>query len=809
MKYVTIALFVFLALVSSVRAQAISQGMTLPSNSVAVTDNALSVLSNPAWLGARSGAEALLLFPYTDSTTSEDMGLLVKLGSLGFAGEFVHNDLEFYNHYTLGQGFALGSGFYAGISHSWWRVVDWQGSWNLGLGYRPLPYLSAGTAAFDLNQPNRDGVDVNPSYSLALALRPLGDRWTLSGDLLLTKDGLHDYGEELDPHVRLEALPLDGIRLLADYYTDSKFFGIGISLALDNLAAGNFQLMDEDGKGRNGVGYLHLTSSRQANLLSPKSHQIVEITLGGKIYESKPSFLFFEPEGKTLHQLRQEIMRYAEDPRVDGLLITFENPEWGLAQVQQIRRALEEFKATGKMLIAYSESYSQKDYYLATVCDEIYLLPIGTVDLKGLAAVMGYWKGTLDKLGIGVQVARVRDYKTAANTFIYEDTPAAEAEMMNWLLDDIYDQICTTIGDDRGWTIEEVNERIDGGPYNCARALDAGIVDSLAYYDSITEGLEDDDYALVSEQSYWRFPQYKEEWPDVRIPKVAVIYAEGAIISGESGSGLFGNQFMGSETIAKAIRTAREDKSIDAIILRVDSPGGSAIASDVIYRQVRRTVTDKKQRKPIIVSMGNVAGSGGYYIACGADTIIAEEGTITGSIGVLGGKFNLAGLHDKIYYNTHTFKRGEHSDAFSTSRPFTDEEMEMLQTTVEQFYQDFISRVAESRGLTEEEVDRVGEGRVWMGRQAVENKLVDLIGGMDVAFAVTRSSLGVSAGSALNLEFYPKPRGFFAAAAQEVLHINNRPVPKALAEAIEPLSLIAEFYDGEPLMLMPYRIEIK
>lgn len=785
------------------------QGIPLPSSSRAVTDNAISTLSNPAWLAARSGLETFLLVPHTDSTASEDLGLLVKLGTIGFAGEFVHNDFEFYNRYTLAKGIELGEGFYAGLSHTWYRVVDWQGSWNLGLGYRPLPFLSLGAAAYDLNQPNHGGEDINISYGLAVALRPWDHRWTISGDLLFQKTETSDYGDDLDPRIRLEAMPIDGIRLLGEYRTDSQFYSLGLSLAVDHVSLGYFNHMDDQGKSLSSVSYIQLTTGRQANLVSPPSGQIVEVTLSGEIHESEPPFSFFRERGKTLHQLRQEIIHYADDPRVDGLLIKFESPKLGLAQAQQLRRTLEEFKTTGKTLIAYSESYSQKDYYLATVCDEIYLLPIGTVDLKGLAAVLGYWKGTLDKLGIGVQVARARDYKTAANTLVYEDTPEPEAEMWNWLLDDIYDQLCSTIGQGRGWSIEEVKEKMDGGAYNCRRALEAGLVDSLIYYDQITERLKDQDFTLVSEDSYWRWSEYKEDWPDLRQPKVTVIYAEGLIVSGESGEGFFGGEYMGSKTLSEAIRKAREDDSIDAIILRVDSPGGSAIASDVIYREIRRTVTDEKNHKPIIVSMGNVAGSGGYYIACGADTVIAEEGTITGSIGVLGGKFNLADLHKKICYNTHTFKRGEHADAWSASRPFTDEEMEMLQATVDQFYDDFVARVAESRGLTEEEVDSVAEGRVWMGNQAVDHKLVDLIGGMDLAFEVVRSKLGVEAGSPLRLEFYPKRRGFFEALTTEVLNMGRRPLPTAIEEALEPIALAAELFDGQPLMLMPYNLEIE
>jgi protease-4 len=583
-----------------------------------------------------------------------------------------------------------------------------------------------------------------------------------------------------------------------------------LSLALDNLSLGHFSNMDDAGEHANSVGYFHFTSGRQKSLLSIKSNQIVEMTIGGEIHEARPGFCLFCPRGKTLHQIKQEIVHYADDPSVDGLLIKFENPQIGFAQAQQIRRTLEEFKMTGKLLIAYGDEMSQREYYIASVCDKVYLLPIGVVDLKGLAAVMGYWKGTLDKLGIGAQFVSVRDYKTAANMVLYEDATDAEAEMLNWLLDDLYDKICMKIAEGRSWSLDETKQKVEAGPYYSTDALEAGLIDSLLYYDQITKQLEDREFKLITEKEYWQFPEYKENWPDIRIPKVAVIYCEGPIHSGESRRDLFGGeQTMGAETIARLIRNAREDKSIDAVIMRIDSPGGSGVASEIIYREVRKSVIDEENRKPIIVSMGNVAGSGGYYIACAADTIIAEEGTITGSIGVLAGKFNLEGLHEKIYYNTHTFKRGEHADAWRTHRPFTDEELDMLQKAIDQVYDDFVAKVAVSRPLTEDEVDAIGEGRVWTGSQAVENGLADLVGGMDVAFEIVRAKLGVPSGSALRLEAFPKPRGLFRTTLDEVFTFRVESVPEELRDALEPLTMMAEFYNGEPMMLMPYKIVVE
>jgi len=809
MKKITALICLCLVAVSLASAQGLSPRLTLPTSSIATTDNVLSTISNPAWLGYPNDAELLFGIPYNDENSSDKSVLMIKLGSLGFSGEFNNNGPAPYNRYTIATGSELGAGFYLGISRSWFKAVDWQGSWNVGLGYRPLPFLSAGAAVFDLNQPDVNNTQLEPTYGLSLALRPFDYRLTVAGDLLFTQDETHDYGEELDPIIRLEAIPAAGIRLTGEYRTDSQFLGLGLALNFDNLTLGNYRQLDDNNNHVSSIGYMHFTSDRFKTILTPKKKKYVEIVLDDPIEETVPKFLFFRPKGRTLNALRQQIVRYAEDPTVEGLIIRFEGAEMGLAQAQQLRRCLEDFKLTGKHLIAFAEDYDQRDYYIASVCHDVYLMQVGGVNLRGLGAVLGYWKGTLDKLGIGVQVVKVADYKTAANSVLYEGATAAEAEMMNWLLDDIYNQMCSAIAFSRGWEVDELKTKIDQGPYYAQRALDSGLVDDLLYYDEIKDDLENDGYAIVKEQKYWETKEYDEDWPDLRTPKVALIYAEGPIVKGQSSNGFWSEKMMGSNTIAKAIRQAREDKSIDAIILRVDSPGGSALASEVIYREVRKTVIDDKNRKPIIVSMGNVAGSGGYYIACAADTIIAEEGTITGSIGVLGGKFNLQGLYEKIHYNTETFKRGEHADAWRMHRPFTDEEVAMLQEAVEAIYADFVARVAESRPLTAEQVDAIGQGRVWTGKQAVDNKLVDMIGGLDMAFEVTRAMIGVKPGGAMELSLYPKHHSIFEAAQNDLKHITSPGLPDEIVKAIQPLSVMTELYDGEPLMLMPYSIESK
>ncbi|HEY6546274.1 MAG TPA: signal peptide peptidase SppA, partial [Vicinamibacteria bacterium] len=326
-------------------------------------------------------------------------------------------------------------------------------------------------------------------------------------------------------------------------------------------------------------------------------------------------------------------------------------------------------------------------------------------------------------------------------------------EQMEGLLDSLFDQYVKALAESRHKTEAEVRALVDDGPYDGRRALEVGLVDELVYADELDERLKG--AAKVTPGRYVKSARGNLGF-DSR-PKIALVYAVGAIIPGEGGEGPFGGSYAGSDTVAKALRQAREDSSIRAIVLRVDSPGGSGTASDVIWREVELA----RKEKPVVVSMGDMAASGGYYIAMGADEIVAQPGTITGSIGVFGGKFSLRGLYDKVGMTQETVLRGRNAALFSEARPWDAAEQAKVQALMVAFYEEFVDKAARGRNKKPEEIHAVAQGRVWTGQEALERGLVDKLGGFDVALEAAKFRAKIGRGQEVSLVVLPERKGWF------------------------------------------------
>jgi protease IV len=425
-------------------------------------------------------------------------------------------------------------------------------------------------------------------------------------------------------------------------------------------------------------------------------------------------------------------------------------PDSGWGKVQELRDAITRFRKSGKPAYAHLEISGNKEYYLATACTKIYAVPTALLDVTGLHSEVMFLRNTLDKLGVEAQFEGVGKYKNAPNQFTETGFTEAHREQMEALLDSVYQQYVAAIASARGKTPDEVQAIVDGGPYEGRDALQAGLVDELLYEDQIEDRLKAE---RVTPGRYVR--SAKGFGLDGR-PKVALVYAVGEIIPGESQGGGLGGEMAGSDTVAGAIRDARKDDSIRAIVLRIDSPGGSGTASDVIWREVGLA----RKSKPVVVSMGDVAASGGYYIGMGSDAIVAQPATITGSIGVFGGKFSLRGLYDKIGINKEILSRGERASMFTEYRPWTDEERARIRTLMVAFYNDFVGKVAEGRKKSFEDVDAVAQGRVWTGSDALRHGLVDRLGGMDVALDLAKEKARIGRDQEVNLVVLPERKGF-------------------------------------------------
>jgi protease-4 len=491
---------------------------------------------------------------------------------------------------------------------------------------------------------------------------------------------------------------------------------------------------------------------------SVKARSYLEIKLYGPIEEkASPNFFMSFFSGRqplSMYDIWMNIRKAGYDSRIEGLILRLRPLEGDWGKINEIREAVLEFRKTGKKAYAYiDESYDlDKEYYLATACDEIIFHPIGNLVINGIGGDILFLKNTLDKLGIEAEFEHVEEYKTGPSMFTEEGFTPPHEEMIKSLYDDIYDRYLTVIAQARDKSREDMQTLIDRGFFQGEKALEAGLVDQVAYWDSFVTNLEEEGkkVAIIKHAQYSKIKPSSVGLEKGR--KIALIYASGPIHSGE---GTY--QSIGSATYARWLKRAREDKSISAVVMRVDSPGGTPVASDIIWRELFLT----KKAKPVIVSMSDVAGSGGYWISMTAHRIVAHPQTLTASIGVYFGKFNMRELFNKIGISSERIKYGKRSDIFSPNRSWTEEERRFLKNEILWIYDQFITKVAEGRNMTKEEVDKIGKGRVWTGNQAVELGLIDEIGGLTRAIELAKELSGISLDEEVRLDVLPRRVSFF------------------------------------------------
>jgi len=442
----------------------------------------------------------------------------------------------------------------------------------------------------------------------------------------------------------------------------------------------------------------------------------------------------------SLKSIIDNIEKAKQDDRIKGIYLDVPSLKADMATTEEIRKALEDFKSDGKFIVSYSENYGQGEYYLASVSDEVLLNPAGELNFKGYSATLMFFKDALNRLEVDMQVIRHGKFKSAIEPFIRNDMSEANRKQYQELIDGVWNNRLQKISISRKLSTEELNKIADSLEIRIAEdALEHRLVDQLLYEDEVIDLLKekaaaaDEDLNLVRLNSFKKTKKAKsiergqatEKWNAKE--KIAIVYAEGEIISGKSKDGS-----MGSETVVEAIKEARKDERVKAIVLRINSPGGSALASDVMWRETQLA----KQEKPLVVSMGNVAASGGYYLACGADYIFAESSTVTGSIGVFGLIPNLKPmLNNKLGVHTDQVTTNAYSDGLSSFRALKTKERESLREMIEHIYDDFTQKVADGRGMEQSEVDSIGQGRVWNGLSAKRIGLVDEIGGLNSAIA--------------------------------------------------------------------------
>ena len=587
--------------------------------------------------------------------------------------------------------------------------------------------------------------------------------------------------------------------------------GVGFVFALIGLAvlvsAAAMAVLYVSIPGRSGLSRSARVTSSAALVLRPD----------GELQELRPDDVldqFVDRGTDSLRAFVAALRRAKADPHITSVVLmpgSLDSPYW--AKVQELRDAVVDFRRSGKPVTAFLEYGADREYYLASAADKVYLLPSSSLDLTGIAAYEIFLRGAFDKFGAVPDFIHIGDYKTATNQLTEKRMTAAHREMSESLNHDMFAQLVHAIAEGRRKSEAEVRALIDNGPFLPKQAVEAGLVDGIAYEDEL------DDLVPVlrrgGEAVDWiEADEYTTGTDGVRLrrrPRIAVLYAVGTIVSGRSGFDPTDGEIVGSDTLIEDIRRIRDDHSIRGIILRIDSPGGSSVASDVILRELQLTKKDDPSR-PIVVSMSDLAASGGYYIALAGDEIVAEPGTLTGSIGIYTGKIVYGGTLEKVGVSAEAVTSGANADIYSPLTTFTPAQRQKVEALMRDFYTGFLDKTAASRHKTRNEVHVLAQGRVWTGAQAKENGLVDRLGGLDVAIAAVKERADIDPDTAVETVVYPRRRTFYEAlsdqfgrssgAASLVRALTGVSGPgRAIASATAPGRL---FRRGEPLALMPF-----
>ncbi len=559
---------------------------------------------------------------------------------------------------------------------------------------------------------------------------------------------------------------------------------------------------------------------------SVPDNSVLVLNVSGEL----PDYVPEEPLAKALGinqqqsftSLLTQLRKAKVDNRVGGVLLEINFPGIGWGKADELRDAIADLRASGKPVYAYLEIGTNREYYIATAAEKVFVAPPGDIYINGFAAEAMFYKGSLDKLGIEADVIQIGPkYKNAPDRYTRKEMSDGQREVINALLDEYFSRFTNAIAESRKKSVEDVKALIDNAPYTAAQAKSQGLIDDAIYREQVDEqfktrlGYKTDDKLRTI-----RGGQYREIPSDTlglnKGERVAVIYASGAINVGRSSSGPVNGEMVGSDTIVEAVNDAANDKSIKAIVLRVDSPGGSALASDLMWYALENA----KAKKPVVVSMGDVAASGGYYIACNANKIVAQPSTVTGSIGVFLGKPVVKGLYDWLGVTNEYVMRGKNAGLFRETEKWTPEERaKMVDQTNSIYFDNFIPKVAKGRNKSVEEANTLGQGRVWTGTQAKANGLIDEFGGLEKAIEIAKQLANLPAEKDVRRVVFPAPRPLLETlfGGEALAGSREEQTRAAILEALPAdvrrsfryASLFDRMQKGEAMLMMPFELDIK
>jgi protease-4 len=730
----------------------LSAGVPTPGRALASDDDATAIAKNPATLAFLPGAELRWTYVHTGATSADpgrghalDAATPIGPFATGLRLDWVdppeNAPAPFDESYrwvrwamALNAKDAASLGVTLGWSSSESAALDDAFSLTAGLAVRPFPFLSLAAVARDLNEPEPRTRQPSPrSYELGLALRPINGRrgFELGLETALDADGVWTPRGTLGLDIpRIGRLR--GELSVQDPEDEANVLAMaGLDIAMGSFEASGGGIFG-DALTRSGTGFyagaaLHDYRTPGVELPAKVIRIDIDATPGVR--------------GHT--RLLRKLWKLAQDPEVAGVLFVLRaEPASSMAHGEEMGDAIRALRAAGKKVICHLEDAAGPSLFVCSQADRTVMNPAGGLRFSGLSSRYFYFGGVLDRLGVRSDFVRIGAHKLAAEQFtLSQGTDVASKDHQAMV--EAYERILLhDVAGGRRIPVKELEKRLEKGPFLAKEARDANLIDGLAYEDELDRVVEEVVGEGVKVTKDERSPKAPERWGN--LPKVALVYLAGDMMDGESQSVPFlGIRIAGSRTIADALRRAREDKTVRSVVLRIESGGGSSLAADVILREAILTA----EKKPLIVSMGTSAASGGYYAAVAGHTIFANRSTLTGSIGIFYGKVDVSGLLGKLGVGSDAFRSSPRADAESLFRPFTDEERAELGSKVKQFYDLFIARVAEGRKMKPEEVDAVARGKVWLGTEALPLGLVDAMGGLRLALTEARIRGGLSADS--------------------------------------------------------------
>jgi len=754
---------------------------------------------NPGALGRYRSSSLLLMADYHEGRYGRSWGTCLSRDGLAVAYRTVYNPSgSDVREWIFSGGVPIGQRVHLGVSYRYFTGgPDYYNNrhlWNVGVVGLARGPFAFGAVLSNLNRGRVAGSRTEIEQRYSVAYRPFGPKLTAAVDLTLstgTRLGNADYV------YHAEYTPIPGLYLNAAADSDRNFqFGFRANLLKYFVAQRS--RFDNRGHGGRTTAILGLVQHRQPSLI-PEPRRRLFLGVAGRPAENPPRPVFGRKE-IAFAQLITTIYRAADDPSVGEFVIALRGLAVGFGQAQELRRALSFFRSRGKRVVCHVTSPNNIGYYVASAANQILIPPVSRLHLVGLRAELTFYAGTLDKLGVSVELLKVGEYKTAAERYAGSASSPENRQQVNRLLDDLYEQLVEAIALGRGLTPDSVRRIIDNGPFTSAEALQYGLVDGLSYREDLAANYLHP-VPAVSFRGYVADTVMNDGWEPV--PVLALVVAEGEISSDAGDTSPLGvPRDITPAKMKKAFTSARGNRDARAIVFRLNSPGGSALASDAILFEAGRAAEDK----PLFVSMSNVGASGAYYASMSADRIFANPATITGSIGIYGGKADFSRLYEKIALGRELYTRGKFAGMLSTTRPFTEEERVRFRSHLSAFYDHFLELVAENRRLAIDSADVIARGLVWTGREALANGLVDELGGLHESLEYAAERLGLSD---YRIAIYPRIRPLFTLPGGSLL---RRLVEFfGLRSPAETLTRDLEMVSGGEYLLarMPFDIEIE